>query len=433
MGNKKTLPKGIRVRNGLYEARCTIDGTAISVSGKDLNDVIERFERKKRMHRIGNNSVDPDVTYKEFQDMWLEKYKSKQIKEASLKTTARRLNRTFGNTLGDEKMCNITAHSVQNAIDVLVEEGIASSTICSAASNLKQIFDLAVGLNVVSINPMPLAALPKKYSSAEEEFALTPEEQRVFLSGIKEDNFAKWYYEMFVIMFETGIRVGEVGGITTDDIDFKGRKLYIRKSLKCNYYGDKDKDMYFVKEGEDSLKAPSSHRVIPMTDSMIEAFKNQLVKRDACKKKRGDRYRSKGEFEDVVFISTLGSPATRYLVEKEIRKRVVDINRMLVMKAKMENEDNPFQIRMFHPHIIRHTFASRCCEKGIDMKVCQKLMGHKNIKVTMDIYTHVTDEMAKKQFAENNGIDATNGVDEASDDIKEFMDALRTINTQPTI
>ena len=60
-------------------------------------------------------------------------------------------------------------------------------------------------------------------------------------------------------------------------------------------------------------------------------------------------------------------------------------------------------------------------------------MGHKNIKVTMDIYTHVTDEMAKKQFAENNGIDATNGVDEASDDIKEFMDALRTINTQPTI
>lgn len=430
MAKKKELPKGIRVRNGLYEARCMIAGQSISVSGKVLDEVVEKFEYKKRMSRIGNNSVDPDITYKEFQDMWLEKYKSKQIKESSLKTTARRLDRTFGYTLGDEKLCNITTQSIQNAIDVLIEEGIAASTICSASSNLKQIFDLAVGLGVASMNPMSLVALPKTYVEADKEFALSPEEQRVFLSSIKEDNFASWYYEMFVIMFETGIRVGELGGITTDDVDLRNRKLYIRKSLKCNYYGDKDKEMYLVRDGEDSLKAPASHRVIPMTDTMVEAFKSQLAKRDACKKKRGDRYRAKGEFADVVFISALGSPATRYLVEKEVRKRVTEANRMLELKAKLNGEETPFQIRMFHPHTIRHTFASRCCEKGIDMKVCQKLMGHKNIKVTMDIYTHITDEMAKEQFVKNNGVDATNGVDETSDNNKEFMDALRTINTQ---
>ena len=115
---------------------------------------------------------------------------------------------------------------------------------------------------------------------------------------------------------------------------------------------------------------------------------SQKQKQSVLKKELGKRWRGKGEFEDLVFTTGMGSPCSRYIVDKEIKKA---LNRMRTKEAQSAMEENrePREFRDFHPHSLRHTFATRCFEAGMEPKVVQMLMGHSSITVTLNIYTHV--------------------------------------------
>lgn len=104
----------------------------------------------------------------------------------------------------------------------------------------------------------------------------------------------------------------------------------------------------------------------------------------------GERYRNKGEFSDLVFITSMGSPVTRYSAEKQINIIKQEMNMAEEKKAKDEGR-LPEILDTINPYIIRHTFATRCFESGIDPKVVQQLMGHAHYSTTAEIYTHVTD------------------------------------------
>ena len=66
--------------------------------------------------------------------------------------------------------------------------------------------------------------------------------------------------------------------------------------------------------------------------------------------------------------------------------------------AKEENRE-PVYLKDFTPHIMRHSFASRCYEAGMDPKILQKIMGHAKINTTMDIYTHISESRTKKEMS----------------------------------
>ena len=128
------------------------------------------------------------------------------------------------------------------------------------------------------------------------------------------------------------------------------------------------------------------------------ALLSQKEKINKLKEQLGSRWRS--EFEDLVFVTTMGSECSRYIVEKEIKKKIEEINDVELHSAVIEKREPRQVIPDFHPHSIRHTFATRCAEKGVDMRVAQAILGHSSINITRTIYEHVSqsrmrDEMKK--------------------------------------
>ena len=94
----------------------------------------------------------------------------------------------------------------------------------------------------------------------------------------------------------------------------------------------------------------------------------------------------------------MGSPCSRYIVEKEIKKALKQLREKEAYDAMKENRE-PREIREFHPHSLRHTFATRCFENEMNPKVVQKLMGHSNINITLNIYTHVMESRIEEELA----------------------------------
>lgn len=127
-----------------------------------------------------------------------------------------------------------------------------------------------------------------------------------------------------------------------------------------------------------------------------EMFLSQKVKVEKLKKQLGKRFRSDGEYEDLVFVTSMGSPVLRYHAEKEVKKVVKAINEKEVFESVKEQRE-PVVFEDLYPHAIRHIFCSRCFEKDMNPKIVQALMGHQHFSTTMDIYTHVTKQSSTKK------------------------------------
>lgn len=135
-----------------------------------------------------------------------------------------------------------------------------------------------------------------------------------------------------------------------------------------------------------------------------EMFLQQKEQVDFLKRELKDRYRGKGEFEDLVFVTTMGSPLIRHNAEKTINKVVDSINTKEAYEAKREQRE-PVLFERVYPHALRHTFASICYAAKMDVKTTQKLMGHAKISTTMDIYTHLDETFLEDDITKFNWVE----------------------------
>lgn len=210
---------------------------------------------------------------------------------------------------------------------------------------------------------------------------MSQDEQNRFLLQVENN----WYKEMFYVMFFTGMRIGEVGGLKWNDVDFKNKSININRSLSCEYH-----------EGVKTIrlttpKTHNSYRKIPFMGEVEEMLLSQKKKQDRLRKELGKRYRSDGDFADLVFVTSMGSPVLRYHAEKECKKVVKAINEQEAFESVKEQRE-PIIFKDVYPHAIRHTFCSRCFQLNMNPKVVQTLMGHQHYSTTIDIYTHVMEQ-----------------------------------------
>ena len=126
-------------------------------------------------------------------------------------------------------------------------------------------------------------------------------------------------------------------------------------------------------------------------------FQSQKDKVASLKKTLGKRWRATGEYEDLVFVTTMGSPVLLYHAEKEIKKIIKQINEQEAFDSVREQRE-PHYFEDLYPHAIRHTFCSRCFEADMQPKVVQSIMGHQYYSTIIDIYTHVTDEKYQEEI-----------------------------------
>lgn len=374
----KELPKGIYQRkDGRYEARASINGIKIQLYNFNLKELKVEFEKRKEEAKQGVDKKLSNITLDEWFEEWFARYKVPHIKETSVTPMKTKYRANFGRLIGNMKVADIRNMDIQDVINTMQREGKATSSMRDALGRVRECLESAKNNRIISENPCFDITVPWENVSKERRF-LTQEEQNRFLQQV-EDN---WYKEMFYIMFLTGMRIGEVGGLKWEDVDFKNKCININRSLSCQY-----------EAGEKTVRltAPKTHnsyRTIPFMGEAEKMFLSQKKKQDKIKKELGKRYRSNGELSDLVFVTSMGSPVFRYHAEKEVKKVVKAINEQEAFDSVREQRE-PHYFEDLYPHAIRHTFCSRCFQLNMNPKVVQKLMGHQHYSTTIDIYTHV--------------------------------------------
>lgn len=384
--NGKNLGKGFSQRkDGRYEARATINGVKIDLYDMSLSKLKKAFELKKAEVLRDEKGVRPNVTLKDWYEEWFEKFKVPQLKSTnSIKSYNRKTKNTFIAILGEKRVKDITQINLQVATNELAEKGYGERTIREAIGVLRECLDIAVINRIIPVNPC-VGLLVKSTYTQHKRRVMTHEEQDLFLNEAK----SSYYYEAYAILLLTGIRIGEFSGLQWQDINFVDKEIYIKRSMSTAYIdGTKIEELT-------TPKTFNSFRTIPFFGETEDLLKSWKKKQAEIRDKMGDRWRAKPEFGDLVFTSTVGSPVTRYVIAHDLTKIVQNINLRELYKASAEGRP-PKTFERLHPHAFRHTFATRCFEKGLDPLFIQSIMGHANYSTTIS-YTHVLDDTISKE------------------------------------
>lgn len=383
----KELGRGFSQRkDGRYEARAIVNGKKIDLYDFNLEKLTKAFSEEKQRIKYSNNDFDGIVTLKDWYMQWFEKVKAPSLKsEQSKKTYNRKVKNTFIRLLGDKKIKSITQMDIQNAANELFDEKYTTRSIREAISILKSCLDVAIINRVINVNVCKDITIKDDNLKPKERRVLTHKEQKIFLNEAK----GSYYYEAYCILLCTGMRIGEFSGLQWRDVDFENKVININRSMQTAYVNGKKI------EELTTPKTNNSYRKIPFFDETEKLFKQWKNKQDKYKKQLGDRWRANPELGDLVFTSTMGSPVTRYVIAHDIKRIINNINITELYKATREGRQ-PVKFENVYPHAFRHTFATRCFEKGLDPIFVQNIMGHSNYTTTVS-YTHLLEEERTKQ------------------------------------
>ncbi len=414
----KELGKGFHQRkDGRYEARTKVNGKSIDIIDKSLKQLKERFREEIEKAENGLAFKQKRITLNEWFEEWFDVYKIRTVKEQSVFPMKSKYYNSFGKHLGDRLLVDITNSDIQRVINIMKNEGKADSTMRDALGRIRECMESAKNNRLIPINPCFEIVVPWENKQAERRF-LSREEQNRFLKHMEHN----WYKEMFYIMFLTGMRIGEVGGLMWSDVDFKNKCIHINRSLSSQYeYGKKVMRLT-------NPKTHNSIRKIPFMGEAEEMFLAQKKKVEDLKKALGSRWRAPEGYEDLVFVTTMGSAVLRYHAEKEIKKAVQELNYIEAVDSVREQRE-PVIFENMYPHAIRHTFCSRCFEAGMQPKVVQRIMGHQHYSTTMDIYTHVMPEKYEEEIEKfGMAMGVSNGVESAVEpDVEMEEDDMYTM------
>ncbi len=265
----------------------------------------------------------------------------------------------------------------------------AGSTIRQTYIAMGTMFRAAVMNDVISKHPMDGVRYTKPVKAASDHRVLSIEEQRKFLEVAKTSH----NYYQYALILETGLRTGEMIGLTWDAVDMVNKTLTVNKALEFRH------KQQVWRAGPP--KTQSSYRTIPLTN---RAYNLLLELRELRKSQKMSK-----DLEQVLTYTDRHTGQTASLDMRDL----VFINFRTGMPTKNSSYDTHLYklcdvagIPPFCMHTLRHTYATRAIESGMPPKVLQKLLGHASIQTTMDTYVHVTDDSLSKavQQFEVNGV-----------------------------
>lgn len=271
---------------------------------------------------------------------------------------------TYYRTMETVKLCKEINDIPVQKIDstaikqlLLSKVDYANSTIKKMYIILNQCFKEALKRKIISDNPMLDVRKPKSTKKTKKIRALTLDEQKKLVEVIRNENVR--YAEQMLISMFTGMRMGEINALSVNDLNTNFNFINIDKTISKGEHGEA-----FV---NDTAKTENGNRQIPINETV-----RPVIEKIVSEYKATD--------DNVLFHTSAGTLIATSVVNTEFRR--------IVNKYGIKDKTVKGDLSL---HSLRHTYATRCIESGMPPKVLQHLMGHSDIKVTLDTYADVFD------------------------------------------
>lgn len=293
---------------------------------------------------------------------------------------------------GKSKLIDLKRSDVRGFYNYLADErNVKVNTIDSIHTVLHQVLELGVEDDYLRYNPADNALKELKKArniESEKRRALTIPEQDLFEEYLsKQGQYHRWY-PIFIIMLYTGMRVGEITGLRWEDIDLEEETISVNHTL-----------VYFDKRNEErctfainSTKTKAGERIIPMLPKVKNAFlmEKQYQEELGLKSKAVvDGYRG------FIFVNRFGNVQHQGTLNKALRRIIRDCNYDVLDR---DHSGEATILPKFSNHSLRHTFTTRMCEAGVNIKAMQSILGHADAETTLDIYAEATKDLKKSEL-----------------------------------
>ena len=274
----------------------------------------------------------------------------------------------------NQKIMNVkTSDAKLFLIKMQQEDGKRHSTIKTVRGVLRPAFQMAVDDDILMKNPFQFELAGVVVNDSVTREAITKDQMRKFLRFVHDDILYCKYYEVVYILFHTGMRISEFCGLTLKDIDLEKKTVNIERQLQRTAQRE-----YVI----EPTKTNAGTRVLPITDEVAEMFRSIIQDRPKYKVEK-----VVAGYSGFLFLDKDYMPLVAMHWEHRFNSMV-----------GRYNEIYKVQIPNITPHVCRHTYCSNQAKAGMNPKTLQYLMGHSDIAVTLNVYTHVGLEDAANEL-----------------------------------
>ena len=367
----------IRKKGNGYEGRITVEVNGVrkqvSVYDKSQRVVVEKMQELRKKRDDNYYIENKNITLEEWLKEWMKVYKKPYISPRTYQGYVEK-SKTILEHLGNMQLQKIELYHLQKFISDLQNVGKSPKSLRHYYSILKMCFDDAIMCRHISLNPTRNLKLPSM--RRKELNIMTKEEQLVFEGFMKKYRMGTAY----IVLVNTGLRAGELSGLTWKDVDFENKALYVRRGMqKITTYDDEFNKVKRERKVTD-VKTENSYRVVPMLDKVVRILQEYKKKVQAEQEELAELGEGFKE-DDFIFKTKYNHPIT----SEYLRKTCQGI-------CKSNN------FRKVGIHELRHTFATRSIEAGIDLRVLQEILGHASYSTTADIYVHILGQVKLSQM-----------------------------------
>lgn len=347
-----------RKSDGRWVGSITLpDGSRKVFYGKKQSEVVEKINEALHDQRRGMLATGPNVTVQEYMEQWLEDIHKPVVKLSTYKNYQDLLRSYITPGLGRVKLQSLTPQQVQAFYSKKLKDGLAPKTINNIHGVLHKALDNAVKWTIVPRNVCDAVTPPRV--ARKEKTVLSPEQARNLLKQIKNHRMEA----LFTLAIVTGMREGELLALRWQDIDFAGCSLQVKRTVRyMKGYGHVESEPKTVK----------SRRKIMLPLFAVEVLSLHKARQEELRRESAEAWIDR----DLIFATAEGN----YLALTTLRR---------AFNSVLKQAGLPHM--RFHD--LRHSAATILLSRGTHPKVVQEILGHSQISMTLDVYSHVLPSM----------------------------------------
>ena len=407
----RVLHRGESIRaNGKYQFKYQIDGKPHFVYSWRLEPTdplpagkkpcLSLRELEKQIGKDLDSQLDPlgkKMTVKELVERYI---KTKTgVKPSTLTNYTFVKNLMENEEFYSRKIGTIKVSDAKIFLIKLQEDGRGSSTIKTVRGVLRPAFQMAVDDDILMKNPFGFQLAGIIVNTEHTREAITKDQMQKFLKFVHDDNVYCKYYEVFYILFHTGMRISEFCGLTIRDIDLD------KNIIDINHQLQRTSNMEYIIE---TTKTNAGTRKLPITEDVADMFRAILEDRPTDLPER-----MVDGYTGFLFRDKDGMPEVAMHWEHRFNHAVKRYNE--IFRVQMPN---------ITPHVCRHTYCSNQARARMNPKTLQYLMGHSDIGVTMNVYTHLGLDDAKEEMTRMEELEQARKEVEKTDRPKELKQTM---------